>query len=73
MKETIEHNNRFYGEGLKTESEQYKEWLVIANKEIERLTKIANALEKELIDTYEFETGDTTHIKEVIKQIKEEI
>lgn len=42
-------------------------------KEIERLTKIANALEKELIDTYEFETGDTTHIKEVIKQIKEEI
>lgn len=39
MKETIEHNNRFYGEELKTESEQYKEWLVIANKEIERLKK----------------------------------
>lgn len=38
MKETIEHNNRFYGEELKTESEQLKEWLVIANKEIERLT-----------------------------------
>lgn len=42
-------------------------------KEIERLTKIVDALEKELIDTYEFETGDTTHIKKVIKQIKEEI
>lgn len=41
--------------------------------ENERLRKIVDALEKELIDTYEFETGDTTHIKEVIKQIKEEI
>lgn len=40
MKETIEHNNRFYGEELKTESEQLKEWLVIANKEIERLNNI---------------------------------
>lgn len=37
MKETVEHNNRFYGEELKTESEQLKEWLVVANKEIERL------------------------------------
>ena len=44
MKETIEHNNRFYrnGEELKTESEQLKEWLMIANKEIERLNNIIN-------------------------------
>ena len=40
MKETVEHNNRFYGEELKTESEQLKEWLVVANKEIERLNNI---------------------------------
>ena len=39
MKETVEHNNRFYGEELKTESEQLKEWLIVANKEIERLNK----------------------------------
>lgn len=40
MKETVERNGRFYtnekGE-IKTENEQLKEWLVIANKEIERL------------------------------------
>lgn len=40
MKETVEHNNRFYtnekGE-IKTENEQLKEWLTIANKENERL------------------------------------
>lgn len=39
MKETVEHNNRFYGEELKTESEQLKEWLIVANKENERLNK----------------------------------
>ena len=39
MKETVEHNNRFYGEELKTESEQLKEWLMVANKENERLNK----------------------------------
>ena len=39
MKETIEHNNRFYGEELKTESEQLKEWLVIANKHNDELQK----------------------------------
>ena len=42
MIETIEHNNRFYtnekGE-IKTENDQLKEWLIIANKEIERLNK----------------------------------
>ena len=33
MKETVEHNNRFYGEELKTESEQLKEWLKLANEQ----------------------------------------
>lgn len=49
MKETIEHNNRFYtnekGE-IKTENEQLKEWLIIANKENERLNNRVNELEK---------------------------
>jgi len=37
VKKTVEHNNRFYGKELKTENEQLKEWLVIANKEMEKL------------------------------------
>lgn len=49
------------------------EQLEMRDEKIKNLTKLADALEKELIDIYEFETGDTTHIKEVIKQIKEEI
>ena len=44
MKETVEHNNRFYGEELKTESEQLKEWLIVANKESERLNNIIDKL-----------------------------
>lgn len=44
MNETIEHNNRFYGEELKTESEQLKEWLIVANIEIERLNNIIDKL-----------------------------
>lgn len=44
MIETIEHNNRFYGEELKTENEQLKEWLIVANKEIERLKEENNFL-----------------------------
>ena len=44
MKETVEHNNRFYGEELKTENEQLKEWLIVANKEIERLNNIINTM-----------------------------
>ena len=55
MKETVEHNNRFYkqpnGEIL-TESEQLKEWLIVANKENERLNNIINELEKELKEDY---------------------
>ena len=51
MKETVEHNNRFYkqpnGEIL-TESEQLKEWLIVANKENERLNNIINIFEEEL-------------------------
>ena len=54
MKETVEHNNRFYGEDLKTESEQLKEWLVIANKEIERLHSIIKEV-KELRKHLSFE------------------
>ena len=49
MKETVEHNNRFYGEELKTESEQLKEWLVLANKEIERLNNIIKEV-RELVE-----------------------
>lgn len=45
MIETVERNNRFYtnekGE-IKTENEQLKEWLIIANKENERLNNNIN-------------------------------
>ena len=46
---TIEKNNRFYEQPdgkVLTENEQLKEWLIIANKEIERLNNIINELEK---------------------------
>ena len=49
MKETVEHNNRFYKQSngeILTESEQLKEWLIVANKEIERLNNIINEFNK---------------------------
>ena len=54
MKETVEHNNRFYGEELKTESEQLKEWLIVANKEIERLNNKLKDIKSQLdyLETY---------------------
>lgn len=56
MSETVERNNRFYtkenGEII-TENEQLKEWLVVANKEIERLNNIINELEKWLEERLE--------------------
>ena len=54
VKETVEHNNRFYGEELKTESEQLKEWLIVANKEIERLNNKLKDIKSQLdyLETY---------------------
>lgn len=46
MSETVERNNRFYEQAngeILTENEQLKEWLIVANKEIERLN---NKLDK---------------------------
>lgn len=72
MKETIEHNNRFYGEELKTESEQLKEWLIVANKEIERLNNIINELEKWLNEEYDATIFDYHNaIEDVIDKLIE--
>lgn len=76
MKETIEHNNRFYGEELKTESEQLKEWLVIANKEIERLNNIIKngineELTKELNEILKCNQRQANRIHEAIEYIEE--
>lgn len=67
MKETIEHNNRFYGEELKTESEQLKEWLVIANMHNEELQK-----ERDMYKT-SFETMSTNYfrLENIIKEVRE--
>lgn len=57
MSETVERNNRFYeqpnGEIL-TENEQLKEWLMIANKENERLNNIIKDIKSQLdyLETY---------------------
>ena len=54
---TIEKNNRFYeqpnGEML-TENEQLKEWLIVANKEIERLNNKLKDIKSQLdyLETY---------------------
>jgi len=64
VKETVEHNNRFYkqpnGEIL-TESEQLKEWLILANKEIERLNNIINELEKTILEWHEYWEDDDSY------------
>lgn len=68
MSETIERNNRFYeqpnGEML-TENEQLKEWLVVANKEIERLNNIIQGM----IDNEEKYNLEINRLKEDIKRI----
>ena len=71
MKETVEHNNRFYGEELKTESEQLKEWLIVANKEIERLNNIINELENEInIAIKELQPNELVNGINLLKNIK---
>ena len=72
MKETVEHNNRFYGEELKTESEQLKEWLIVANKETERLNNIINntAVELEiLLQSEDFELI-TMQLRNIVFRLK---
>ena len=69
MKETIEHNNRFYGEELKTESEQLKEWLIVANKEIERQKEVINGM----IDNEEKYLLEINKLKSIIKEVREYI
>lgn len=75
MIETIEHNNRFYGEELKTESEQLKEWLIVANKENERLNNIINELEKYINEEYIYdELGmkifDASKLQDKLQELK---
>lgn len=68
MKETVEHNNRFYtnekGE-IKTENEQLKEWLLIANKENERLNNDIKELLKENSNKEKVIIAQDNIIKEV--------
>ena len=72
MKETIEHNNRFYrnGEELKTESEQLKEWLMIANKEIERLNNIIKTKDEGIKAFTEDLCEESTKIEKATEYIK---
>lgn len=71
MKETVEHNNRFYGEELKTESEQLKEWLIVANKEIERLNNKLKDIKSQLdyLETYSSEEDVFEDIKRRLDRI----
>ena len=72
MKETVEHNNRFYGEELKTENKQLKEWLIVANKETERLNNIINntAVELEiLLQSEDFELI-TMQLRNIVFRLK---
>ena len=70
MKETIEHNNRFYtnekGE-IKTENEQLKEWLIIANKHNKELQ-----IERDMYKG-SFETMSTNYfrLENIIKEVRE--
>ena len=75
MKETVEHNNRFYeqpnGEML-TENEQLKEWLIVANEETERLNNIINNTAAELeilLQSEDFELI-TMQLKNIVFRLK---
>lgn len=73
MKETVEHNNRFYtnekGE-IKTENEQLKEWLLIANKENERL-KEENTILKQTMSNNSLLINENALLKSIIKEVRE--
>lgn len=75
MKETVEHNNRFYtnekGE-IKTENEQLKEWLIIANKENERL-KEENTILKQTMSNNSLLINENALLKSIIKEVREYI
>lgn len=75
MKETVEHNNRFYtnekGE-IKTENEQLKEWLLIANKENERL-KEENTILKQTMSNNSLLINENALLKSIIKEVREYI
>ena len=73
MIETVEHNNRFYtnekGE-IKTENEQLKEWLIIANKENERL-KEENTILKQTMSNNSLLINENALLKSIIKEVRE--
>ena len=73
---TIEKNNRFYeqpnGEIL-TENEQLKEWLIVANKEIERLNKELENLEKLNNANYQSFIEANNIINKLEKEFEEEL
>lgn len=75
MKETVEHNNRFYtnekGE-IKTENEQLKEWLIIANKENERL-KEENTILKQTMSNNSLLINENALLHSIIKEVREYI
>lgn len=76
MKETIEHNNRFYGEELKTESEQLKEWLVVANKHNEELQKERDMYKgsfEEMSKNYFESQKEIERLHNIIKEVREYI
>lgn len=73
VKETVERNNRFYtnekGE-IKTENEQLKEWLIIANKENERL-KEENTILKQTMSNNSLLINENALLKSIIKEVRE--
>ena len=75
MKETVERNGRFYtnekGE-IKTENEQLKEWLIIANKENERL-KEENTILKQTMSNNSLLINENALLKSIIKEVREYI
>ena len=76
MKETVEHNNRFYGEELKTESEQLKEWLVVANKHNEELQKERDMYKgsfEEMSKNYFESQNEIERLNNIIEEVREYI
>lgn len=74
MLETVEHNNRFYGEELKTESEQLKEWLVVANKHNEELQKERDMYKvsfEEMSKNYFESQNKIERLNNIIEEVRE--
>jgi hypothetical protein len=67
VKETIEHNNRFYGEELKTESEQLKEWLKLANEQ----TNMYKSSFEEMSKNYFESQNEIERLNNIIKEVRE--